>query len=68
MKLNPGQYPAWEQGINDDTHFQRDGARVLARIIAVDLQANRQIPMLNKQFRQNTNALYASNVSRSSYI
>lgn len=60
MKLNPGQYPAWEQGINDDTHFQRDGARVLARIIAVDLQANRQIPMLNKQFRQNTNALYAT--------
>lgn len=38
MKLNPGQYPAWEQGINDDTHFQRDGARVLARIIAVDLR------------------------------
>ncbi len=60
MKLNPGQYPAWEQGINDDTHFQRDGARVLARIIAVDLQANRQIPMLNKQFIQNTNALYAT--------
>ena len=60
MKLNPGQYPAWEQGINDDTHFQRDGAKVLARIIAVDLQANRQIPMLNKQFRQNTNALYAT--------
>lgn len=60
MKLNPGQYPAWEQGINDDTHFQRDGARVLACIIAVDLQANRQIPMLNKQFRQNTNALYAT--------
>lgn len=60
MKLNPGQYPAWEQGINDDTHFQRDGASVLARIIVVDLQANRQIPMLNKQFRQNTNALYAT--------
>lgn len=60
MKLNPGQYPAWEQGINDNTHFQRDGAKVLARIIAVDLQANRQIPMLNKQFRQNTNALYAT--------
>ena len=51
-EIESRQYPAWEQGINDDTHFQRDGARVLARIIVVDLQANRQIPMLNKQFRQ----------------
>lgn len=58
MKLQPGIYPAWNKGIDDNTHFSENGAKVLARIIAVDLQANHQIPILNRQFKQNTEGLY----------
>lgn len=67
MKLKPGQYPAWENGIDDNTHFQKNGAAVLARIIAVDLQANHQIRFLNHQFRHNTNGLYATYQQAAAY-
>lgn len=67
MKLKPDQYAAWEDGIEDDTHFQRNGAMVLARIIAVNLQANHQIPLLNQQFRYDTNGLYEAYQQAAAY-
>lgn len=58
MKLKPGKYPAWEKGIDDNTHFCKNGAKVLARMIAVDLQVNHQISILNHQLKQDTKGLY----------
>lgn len=47
--------------------IQKKGAKVLARIIAVDLQANHQIPILNRQFKQNTEGLYKACQSAAVY-
>lgn len=56
LKLAPGKYPAWENGIDDNTHFTKKGAKVLAKMIAVDIQAGRKINGL--KFKQDTTSLY----------
>ncbi|MFD6339968.1 hypothetical protein [Streptomyces sp. NPDC060131] len=32
--LNPGQYPNFPNGIQDNTHFQQNGATQLSRLVA----------------------------------
>lgn len=37
LQFAPGQYPAFPEGIHDQTHFNRFGAKVLARLVASEL-------------------------------
>ncbi|HKP06723.1 MAG TPA: rhamnogalacturonan acetylesterase [Microbacterium sp.] len=37
--LLPGEYPAWPEGLTDNTHFQEAGARKVAAYVALSLRA-----------------------------
>ncbi|MBN1415869.1 MAG: hypothetical protein JW973_12270 [Bacteroidales bacterium] len=39
MHLPPGKYEAYPEGLSDDTHFQPEGARVVARLVFEVLKA-----------------------------
>lgn len=56
LKLARGKYPAWKDGINDNTHYTAKGAKVFAQMIAVDLQSTQKIKIF--KFKKNTNSLF----------
>lgn len=45
MWTHPGEFAAFPEGVQDNTHFQEHGARIVAGLVA-DLVRERQIPLL----------------------
>jgi pectinesterase len=44
LYAEPGQYPQYPQGVEDNTHFQAEGALAVARLVAAGLQAQQAVP------------------------
>lgn len=56
LKLPAGKYPAWKDGVDDNSHYTEKGAKVVAQMIAVDIQFKRKIKIF--KFKKNTNSLF----------
>ena len=60
IKYRPGQNPKYPNGIDDSTHFNQAGSRVLAKMVAVNIQNDRKQKSLSNQFSIHTKKLYKS--------
>lgn len=58
MKLKPHKYTNYPKGLDDPTHFTGKGAKVIARIAAVQIQNDRKQQFLGSHIRLNTRKLY----------
>lgn len=58
MYLKPKKYKNYPSGLNDATHFTRNGARVVSKILAVQIQNNKKLKTLNKKLTVRTGSLY----------
>ncbi len=58
MKLKAGQYPNYPQKVDDPTHFTKSGARVIAKMAAVNIQNGKKQKFLGNQLNMNTKKLY----------
>lgn len=67
MKYNPGVNPKYPAGIDDSTHFNQNGAKVLAKIVAVSIQNDKKQKFLSSQFTIKTKNLYKSYTKAKKY-
>ena len=58
LKFKPGQVAQYPEGKDDPTHFTRTGAKVFARIIAVELQNQKKEKFFANQLNFDTKTLY----------
>lgn len=58
MYLKPKKYKNYPSGLNDATHFTRNGARVVSKVLAVQIQNNKKLKTLNKKLTVRTGSLY----------
>lgn len=58
IKYKPGQHAVYPNGIDDSTHFNQKGARILAKIVAVSIQNDSKQKFLSSQFSIHTKKLY----------
>ena len=53
IKYKPGQHAVYPNGIDDSTHFNQKGARILAKIVAVSIQNDSKQKFLSKYKKKN---------------
>lgn len=58
MYLEPNKYKNYPLGSKDAVHLSRNGARVVSKILAVQIQNNKKLKTLNKKLTVRTGSLY----------
>lgn len=67
MKYKRGVHPKYPAGIDDSTHFNQRGAKVLAKMVAVSIQNDKKQTFLSGQLIIKTKNLYKSYTKAKKY-